>query len=344
MSECKTFRESFPMPVNRVYDVSYAIGFIGVLLYGANTSTATPPVKDDDGNQVTYFKYFTDDALNFSDVCQLNEMFYQKYGRRYVNIDDEDIDYWFKGGAISTMTNTQKQWLYHKAYSLLSMYGAKWKTLIEGFGKISERTEDWVYNPLENYNAVESITEKTKNTGDQTNAKTGTETQKFTPGITEQNSTTYGKTTKQETDIIEEMDDPTENTVTTTVNNSGFGFDSTGTAGVPVGKSSQDVSTTMHKETSGNADDNKVIESGTDTTTRSYLNSGHNDTELSFSNRQDKRTDNLTEDFTHSMTRHGNIGVTTSQQMAESEISMRKFLIYDEILKDILSVYSLSIY
>lgn len=47
---------------------------------------------------------------------------------------------------------------------------------------------------------------------------------------------------------------------------------------------------------------------------------------------------------TESLTRHGNIGVTTSQQMLESEIKLRQYGLIEGIFKDIDSVLCLKIY
>lgn len=50
------------------------------------------------------------------------------------------------------------------------------------------------------------------------------------------------------------------------------------------------------------------------------------------------------EDNKRELTRSGNIGVTTSQQMLESEIQLRKYNFYEELFKDVNSVATLSIY
>ena len=47
---------------------------------------------------------------------------------------------------------------------------------------------------------------------------------------------------------------------------------------------------------------------------------------------------------TESLTRSGNIGVTTSQQMLESEFKVRQYNFYEMIYKDIDSVLYLSTY
>lgn len=50
------------------------------------------------------------------------------------------------------------------------------------------------------------------------------------------------------------------------------------------------------------------------------------------------------EDNKRELTRSGNIGVTTSQQMLESELQLRKYNFYEELYKDVNSVVTLSIY
>lgn len=46
----------------------------------------------------------------------------------------------------------------------------------------------------------------------------------------------------------------------------------------------------------------------------------------------------------HELTRHGNIGVTTSQQMAESEIALRQYNFFEGVYKDIDKILALPIY
>ena len=56
------------------------------------------------------------------------------------------------------------------------------------------------------------------------------------------------------------------------------------------------------------------------------------------------RTDNLKETITHELTRSGNIGVTTSQQMIESELELRKKQFYNIMIRDIVNFLCLPIY
>lgn len=50
------------------------------------------------------------------------------------------------------------------------------------------------------------------------------------------------------------------------------------------------------------------------------------------------------DDNQRDLTRSGNIGVTTSQQMLQSEIDLRKWIFYDNIMIDIDKILTLSIY
>lgn len=61
-------------------------------------------------------------------------------------------------------------------------------------------------------------------------------------------------------------------------------------------------------------------------------------------NGMNTRTDNLKETITHELTRSGNIGVTTSQQMIESELELRKKQFYNIMICDIVNFLCLPIY
>lgn len=56
------------------------------------------------------------------------------------------------------------------------------------------------------------------------------------------------------------------------------------------------------------------------------------------------RTDDLTENNVHTFTRSGNIGVTTSQQMIESELELRKKQFYEIVFHDIINYVCLHVY
>ena len=58
----------------------------------------------------------------------------------------------------------------------------------------------------------------------------------------------------------------------------------------------------------------------------------------------DTRTDNLTSELTHTLRRHGNIGVTTSQQMIEAERKMWFWKFYNQIFDDIDLILTIPVY
>ena len=55
-------------------------------------------------------------------------------------------------------------------------------------------------------------------------------------------------------------------------------------------------------------------------------------------------TDRSTDTFTHTLHTHGNIGVTTTQQMIEAERECVRYNLYDEIAADYQMAFCLDIY
>ena len=71
---------------------------------------------------------------------------------------------------------------------------------------------------------------------------------------------------------------------------------------------------------------------------------GSGDTHTTGAKAKNEITDTKTNTGTETLTRHGNIGVTTSQQMLESEIKLRQYDFIEEVYKDIDSVLCLKVY
>lgn len=71
---------------------------------------------------------------------------------------------------------------------------------------------------------------------------------------------------------------------------------------------------------------------------------GEGDTHTTGLKANNEIADTKTNTGTESLTRHGNIGVTTSQQMLESEIKLRQYNFIEEVFKDIDSILCLKIY
>ena len=79
------------------------------------------------------------------------------------------------------------------------------------------------------------------------------------------------------------------------------------------------------------------------TNTNTNTQSGTVNTETG-STSSSTRTDDLTEKSVHTFERSGNIGVTTSQQMIESELELRKKQFYSIVYQDIVNHLCLSVY
>ena len=189
------------------------------------------------------------------------------------------------------------------------------------------------YNPIENYNMIESGSDINTKTGSISRSDTGTVTDTHT------GTDTLAKS-GQETHAFSGKE-TTTNTVTsntTGTDNGVYGFNSA--TAVPSDTSTGTQTGLSDSELSF---DNRVNTDG-------------------FTNRQDTQTKNLTDTETrnlsggetynnvkdetdHSLTRSGNIGVTTTQQMLEQELNIWDVFDYFEIVfKDIDSILLLDIY
>lgn len=233
------------------------------------------------------------------------------------------------------------------------------------------------YEPLENYNMVESGTddvtgtnESTTNatdsgtntevrdlatsytsTGQDTATGSNTVTYDTTDTVTHNttDTTTFGHTVattgntsntlnNTTTDTVAPFDSDTffNNTQTTGANTS------TGTDTSSVVNSGQDSAKSTGTDTTAHAGTESTSSSNTTNTTKT--DSGTNTGSVETTNATQSSTlysGNTTENTTHTLTRHGNIGVTTSQQMLQSELELipkrqLKFEFYNDIKQLIL--------
>lgn len=173
------------------------------------------------------------------------------------------------------------------------------------------------YNPLENYDRVEDTTETLTKEGTEETAKTGSESNEKTgtESVEKQGSETSTPTGTE--------------TVTTQDNFNGYNS----AQSVPVQDSTQTTSFTQRSDTLSftNRKDVQTFQNRKDT--------------LSFTDRKDtlsfdERSDTKTIDG-HI---HGNIGVTTSQQMLESELQLRMYDLATVIYKELADHFLLSVY
>ena len=165
------------------------------------------------------------------------------------------------------------------------------------------------YEPLENYNRNANITDKStqKNTGTLQNQRTGTDTGTVDKTLTDSGTITNGGTVGNDT-----------------ANNT-YGFDSNNA--VP---SSSTTQTTTNDLTETHDLNNTINE------TRQLANSD---------NSTETRNLETTNENIHSETIKGNIGVTTSQQMLQSEYDFRSnYNFFEHVFKDVDNFFTLSIY
>ena len=182
------------------------------------------------------------------------------------------------------------------------------------------------YNPIDNYNMQESGTDT--RTPQITRELTLDTTSAMTDDRkTDTSGTSTTSTTSQVNQTRTTVDTPNDYSETTlhTVNP----FDNTGFSDEYQDTTTQTGSRTVQESYSGSPDTQDQTATGSSTTT----NSGGTTTTQTGSNTQ-KETG--TETMEHILTRKGNIGVTTSQQMLESELNLaEKMNIFKIIEQDI---------
>lgn len=312
--------------------------------------------------------------LTLYDVCPAN---WQKLWISYIPCDwanDETVDekkvdsaylYGHSGNKIISpftehfldendkLTDAQ---IHAMADILFQIFGESWNRLWE-----INKAE---FDPLENYRMTEE--EDTTPTGTETEevTKSGTETDTLTKSGTETDTLTKsGTQTNTKTDSGKETIDTTHtgsDTVRTlgTANNnkeetSVYGLDSSS----PVPSEEKKVATDTTVTTTPGASDKEEktftnrqtqdVETFTnrqDTDTKSFTNRQDQNIK-SFTGRKDTKVTSFDERNTHrELTRSGNIGVTTSQQMAESSLKLWQWKFWLQVFDDIDSFLCCSCY
>lgn len=206
---------------------------------------------------------------------------------------------------------------------------------IDRWNKLYQTTQ-YDYNPIDNYDRSETRTwdeersedEKRKGTGETVHR--GSDTTTRTPNLTE----TYSATTSQNGTTTGTSQDTQNESAET--NRSAFNSSAyqplemkTRTA-----QENSNVSGTSHNETT---DSSSTSYAGTETTKLDRNTSDSTTTSAGIE---------TTENKTHSETihAHGNIGVTTTQQMIDAERSILNFNMYDLITEEFLAEFCILIY
>lgn len=187
------------------------------------------------------------------------------------------------------------------------------------------------YEPIENYNMIEDGQDtRTPNLTNQVTLNTTsatTDTRSTTLNGTS-NTTSAINQTKTTTDAPQNF----KETSTHSVNP----YDNPGFTNEYKDEVTQEGTRTVQESYSGNPDTTAVTSSSTST------NSGGTSTSNTGSNTS---TETGTDTTTHRLTRHGNIGVTTSQQMLESELVLAdKMNLFKIIEQDLASKLFLQVW
>lgn len=234
--------------------------------------------------------------------------------------------------------------------------------------------EESSYDPISNYDMTEEMVRDDREreeagTGSTTYGRTDTRTDNLTDGYgststrTDNLSDGYGKTLTR-TDNLE-----MEHTGTDTTAESGsetgsssrelssYGLNSSEPVPTDEEASSTSQTTQGTKTETKNLTDTQTgtvttAESGTDTHTGTSATAKtgadtHTGTQTNAATGTDQRTDDktVTDSHTYLLTRRGNIGVTTSQEMIEKERTLRAWrLFYDRVFPDIDKMLTLCAY
>ena len=214
------------------------------------------------------------------------------------------------GGNATPEVLTEEQ-IITLANILYTRYGVQWDKLYKVLSA--------EYNPIENYSMTE------EETPDITRTETPDITRTETPDITrtETPDITRDKTTSAKSDFTVTTNSDTASDV--------YGFNSP--TSVPQAETNGNSTVT----TQGDADNNVTTENETETGTRNITETGTR-TETETGTRTERETGKRT------LTRSGNIGVTTSQQMLESEIKLWEWNFYETVFKDVDTVLTVPKY
>ena len=260
---------------------------------------------------------------------------------------------------------------------LYQIFGESWNRLWEINKAEFDPLENYRMTEEEDTTPTGTETEEVTKSGTETDTltKSGTETETYAKSGTETDTLTKsGTTTNTSTDSGKETLDRTHTgsdtvrTLGTAVNNvesnSVFGFNSSTAVPADEKKTATDTTVTTtpgatDKEektfTNRQTQDVETFTNRQDANTKTFTNRQDTDTK-SFTNRQDQNTKSFTgrkdtkvtsfdERNTHrALTRAGNVGITTSQQMAESSLKLWQWKFWLQVFDDIDSFLCCSVY
>lgn len=221
---------------------------------------------------------------------------------------------------------------------------------LHGINKQMQALFDYNYSPIENVDRYETETTAGTESGTNSNTKTNNLSNSTQYGRTETNSgtdtTTFGHVvTESGTDTIRRTGNDTlekDGSIINTTEKAGYNAPNSYTADTKTTESynnySEDnVHATSDATTFGHTDTN----SGSDSLAHGHVvtNSG-TDTESQTGTVTDAGETSGTSSTERTLHTHGNIGVTTNNQLIEAEIEMRKLSLAEMIIDDIINDYT----
>lgn len=248
------------------------------------------------------------------DLVYLTNHSGEKYAAPIINKADDDLTSEYKTQVIS---------------AIYSIYKNKWDRLYT--------IQSAEYNPIENYSMVEEHTGTDTKTDTPTNwkdteTKTPTnwkETKEHKPGVSG-----YSETETQTPDEWKRVTESDKADNISDTETSVYGFNST--TAVPSAKTKTELDSKSTEEQQGTYETKKEIEGSLiDETSQT----GTFKTETEKSGTYESETE-----YNTTLTRSGNIGVTTSQQMIQSEIELWQWLFFESVFKDLDQILTLSTY
>lgn len=225
----------------------------------------------------------------------------------------------------NNLTDNSKTML---AMSIFSIYSNKWIRLY--------RILSLEYEPIENYNMTETekttstnentdtITTNTTNSNDVTETNTGTNTSNDSENTTGKNIITDSRTIAENNNV--------------TNNNSLYGFNSISGVNADSQNGTETRNTTDNNTHNDDLKGTRTNEHSENINTSKFTVQKNDIKDV----KDGTYTENGTQDRT--LTRHGNIGVTTSQQMLNSEIELWQWDFFSGVFKDIDKILTIQTY
>lgn len=279
-------------------------------------------------NAINQFPFISDEKIGlYSPVCTaefqnlLKEHLYLNHGEMYVQprftmrVDNYN--------SLSSLIKTACTNLYErKQYEYEKLY----------------KTTQLEYNPIENYNMKENGTDLKNGSVENTNSSSET----FNKGVATYNETNVTGSSSG-TSEMGEVTTTTTNSANTNNENATNkfinGFNST--ESVPSENSTSTDSNTSRGESSSVTSPHTITNSNSERTdTKEVKEGARADSKTISGNDSSIVNDTLT----HNLTRTGNIGVTTSQQMIESERQVALFDFVKIVAHDIIKTICIALY